>query len=201
MASHPDTDRQDQPPAAAASSRRLFTDESFVSKKIILPSHLDCSAYYQEPPDGGQMRLAPASKKFGSPSRSSRALTSSGFKRRPFQRALSMLDPPTTNVQPSLSKRRKCSPSSLMSEQSSSLEEKENSTSYPVCRPKFHRSHSENELSIMKSCELKEEVENILPDSSRYVTETTKQLEVSNHCYWAFAWLSGRCRLKCTGNK
>ena len=129
------------------------------------------------------MRLAPASKKFGSPSQSSRALTSSGFKRRPFQRALSMLDPPTTNVQPSLSKRRKCSPSSLMSEQSSSLEEKENSTSYPVCRPKFHRSHSENELSIMKSCELKEEVENILPDSSRYVTETTKQLEVSNHCY------------------
>lgn len=34
-------------------------------------------------------------------------------------------------------------------------------------KPSFVRSHSENELSIMKSCQLKEEVENILPDSSR----------------------------------
>ena len=34
-------------------------------------------------------------------------------------------------------------------------------------RPKFFRSFSENELSVMKSCELKENVDNILPDSSR----------------------------------
>lgn len=34
-------------------------------------------------------------------------------------------------------------------------------------KPVFVRSHSENELSIMRSCQLKEEVENILPDSSR----------------------------------
>jgi len=34
-------------------------------------------------------------------------------------------------------------------------------------RPKFFRSYSENEISIMKSCELKENVDNILPDSSR----------------------------------
>ena len=36
-------------------------------------------------------------------------------------------------------------------------------------RPKFFRSYSENEISIMKSCELKENVDNILPDSSRSV--------------------------------
>lgn len=34
-------------------------------------------------------------------------------------------------------------------------------------RPKFFRSFSENEISVMKSCELKENVDNILPDSSR----------------------------------
>jgi hypothetical protein len=51
-----------------------------------------------------------------------------------------------------------------MAERSTSLEGGENEAAN---RPKFHRSHSETELSIMKSCQLKEEVENILPDSSR----------------------------------
>lgn len=37
----------------------------------------------------------------------------------------------------------------------------------PTKKTSFVRSHSLNELSIMKSCQLKEEVENILPDSSR----------------------------------
>ena len=227
-------DREQPPPPAANAASSMITDDGFdldtlatiredsesesprfdlsalLSKKIILPSHLECSALYQQPPDGGQIRpAATASKKFEPPPRCSRPLTSSGFKRPLFRRALSMLDPPTAadhnsplsrgifdfniprfkrpnppgsdvgggggSVQPSLSKRRKCSPSSLMSERSSSLEEAESSTSdSSVCRPKFHRSHSENELSIMKSCQLKEEVENILPDSSRYTTKTTK---------------------------
>jgi len=37
----------------------------------------------------------------------------------------------------------------------------------PDKRPKFFRSHSENHLSVMKACELKADIPNILPDSSR----------------------------------
>lgn len=39
--------------------------------------------------------------------------------------------------------------------------------SVPDKRPKFFRSHSENHLSVMKACELKADIPNILPDSSR----------------------------------
>jgi hypothetical protein len=87
-------------------------------------------------------------------------------------------NPPGEGAQQSLSKRRKCSP---LAERSTSMEEggeEGGGGGEADCsggggggssctRPKFHRSHSETELSIMKSCQLKEEVENILPDSSR----------------------------------
>ena len=71
-------------------------------------------------------------------------------------------DPPRNDELDNCSKRRKFNPSSLMSDRSQSVQEAE------VKKPKFFRSHSENELSVMHSCQLKEEVEDILPDSSRY---------------------------------
>merc|ERR1719489_553211 len=54
-----------------------------------------------------------------------------------------------------------------MCERSTSLQENNSSSGVTRKKPAFVRSHSENELSIMKSCQLKEEVEDILPDSSR----------------------------------
>jgi len=54
-----------------------------------------------------------------------------------------------------------------MCERSISLQENNSSNGITRKKPAFVRSHSENELSIMKSCQLKEEVEDILPDSSR----------------------------------
>ena len=56
-----------------------------------------------------------------------------------------------------------------MCERSISLQENNPCTGASRKKPSFVRSHSENELSIMKSCQLKEEVEDILPDSSRLV--------------------------------
>jgi len=64
-----------------------------------------------------------------------------------------------------LGKKRRMTPSGLMCERSTSLQE--NNPGAGRKKPSFVRSHSENELSIMKSCQLKEEVEDILPDSSR----------------------------------
>lgn len=180
-----------------------FDLTALLSKKIILPSHLESSALYQQPCEGAQARARPVQP----PPRCVRPHNSGGgFKRPLFRRALSMLDAPSAGAHmavdggssssnfdfsipgfkrpnppscgegavgqggptQSQSKRRKCSPSSLMSERSTSLEEETTSDCNQSARPKFHRSHSENELSIMKSCQLKEEVENILPDSTRY---------------------------------
>lgn len=70
-------------------------------------------------------------------------------------------------------KKRRVTPGGLMCERSISLQENNPCTGASRKKPSFVRSHSENELSIMKSCQLKEEVEDILPDSSRlYVLPT-----------------------------
>jgi hypothetical protein len=70
-------------------------------------------------------------------------------------------EPPKDEETENSSKRRKFNPSSLMPERSFSLQGSDTK------KPKFFRSHSENELSVMHSCQLKEEIEDILPDSSR----------------------------------
>jgi hypothetical protein len=221
---HSSPERQQESAAAAAATNAIFDDgfgldtlatiredsetespkfdlTALLSKKIILPSHLESSALFQQPCDGRRSNLpAPSRPLEPPPPRCGRAHVGGGsvggFKRPLFRRALSMLDPPSAStnnspvsrggfdlniprfkrpippssssdggVQPSVSKRRKCSPSSL---ERSSWEEEAARGEEDSGRPKFHRSHSENELSIMKSCQLKEEVENILPDSSRY---------------------------------
>jgi len=70
-----------------------------------------------------------------------------------------------------LGKKRKTTPSGLI--RADSLQENNQGGGVGRKKPSFVRSHSENELSIMKSCQLKEEVEDILPDSSRlYVLPT-----------------------------
>eukprot|EP00092_Neocalanus_flemingeri_P025046 GFUD01027161.1.p1 GENE.GFUD01027161.1~~GFUD01027161.1.p1 ORF type:complete len:689 (-),score=173.90 GFUD01027161.1:484-2550(-) len=66
-----------------------------------------------------------------------------------------------------LGKKRRVTPGGLMCERSISLQESNPCSGSGRKKPSFVRSHSENELSIMKSCQLKEEVEDILPDSSR----------------------------------
>jgi hypothetical protein len=196
-----------------------FDLSALLSKRIILPSHLECSALFQQPgevaSDLTMVRARPpaamgeAQTGFDLPPARRPNHVGGGFKRPQFRRALSMLDPPACSdnnsplsrgggglrdyniprfkrpnppgegPQQSLSKRRKCSP---LAERSTSMEEggdgegggeADSSCSSggggSCTRPKFHRSHSETELSIMKSCQLKEEVENILPDSSRYL--------------------------------
>ena len=108
-----------------------------------------------------------------------------GFKRPTFRRAMSMIDrptesefdspvsrnaeygllqnfkrpePPRDEDQDQASKRRKFDASSLDKNDSADRR-----------KPKFYRSHSANELSIMKSCHRLYEVDNILPDGSRSV--------------------------------
>lgn len=229
----PSPQRDQQKPAAAAVASRIITDDGFgldtlatiredsesegsprfdlsalLSKRIILPSHLETAALYQQPCETLAFRRDPTTVACRSGAEGGGALykpppprrpnNGGGFKRPLFRRALSMLDPPTGSCldtsspvsrggggsydfniprfkrpnpprdgssQPSLSKRFKSSPNSLLTERCNSLEE--SAAESGQARPKFHRSHSENELSIMKSCQLKEEVENILPDSSR----------------------------------
>ncbi len=190
-----------------------FDLSALLSKKIILPSHLESSVLYQQPSCDADRQARPsaaaACKQYAPPPPRCARPVGCGFKRPLFRRALSMLDPPTAaansdnnipshagvldftiprfkrpippgcnsssdaeRVVQSQSKRRKCNPSSLVSERSTSLMDEEAGgvveNQGGTARPKLHRSHSENELSIMKSCQLKEEVENILPDSSRY---------------------------------
>ena len=95
-----------------------------------------------------------------------------------FRRALSMLDQPTgTDFCSPVSRNSDCSfserfkrpePPRTDEPEVSSKRRKINVATLPATsKPKFFRSHSENELSVMKSCQLKEEVDNILPDSSR----------------------------------
>ena len=149
------------------------------NKMVILPSHIENNSAFINPL---QDEIKPTEIHFS-------RKPSFGLQNRPkFRRALSMLDRPTgsdfdspvsrnatfnlarfkrpdppRNDEPdNCSKRRKFNPSSLMSDRSQSVQEAE------VKKPKFFRSHSENELSVMHSCQLKEEVEDILPDSSRY---------------------------------
>lgn len=71
-------------------------------------------------------------------------------------------NPPKEGVAPQMNKRQKFNPSSLLGERSISLQESKSSS-----KPKFMRSHSVNDLGIMKYCQQKEEMENILPDGSR----------------------------------
>jgi len=71
-------------------------------------------------------------------------------------------NPPKEGVLPLMNKRQKFNPSSLLGERSISLQESKSSS-----KPKFMRSHSANDLGIMKYCQQKEEMENILPDGSR----------------------------------
>lgn len=151
------------------------------NKMVILPSHLENNMAFNNPL---QDEIKPTENYFP-------RKPFVGAQNRPtFRRALSMLDrptgsdfdspvsrnatfnltrfkrpdPPRDEDTETCSKRRKFNPSSLMSERSQSLQ----GTS-EVKKPKFFRSHSENELSVMQSCQLKEEIEDILPDSSRYL--------------------------------
>jgi len=171
--------------------------DSLLSNKIILPGHLDDNLAFQNPLDEEMKSLAkpiekrssfkagkrptfrralsmldrPTGTDFDSPvSRNSDFSLISRFKRPEPPRHCEVTD--------AASKRRRFNPTDNSNQTTSSRSgsafsapTKENSctSSDDVERkkPKFYRSHSENELSVMKSCQLKEEVENILPDSSR----------------------------------
>ena len=160
-----------------------FDLNSLLSNKIILPDHLDGNKAFTNPStsDDPKPEAEPIVRKI-----------SLGMQKRPtYRRALSMFEkptgsefdspvsrnsefsivsglsrfkrpePPRDEEQDNSSKRRRFNCSSLMSDQSfAGSEERRN-------KPKFYRSHSENELSVMKSCQLKEEIDDILPDSSR----------------------------------
>jgi len=76
-------------------------------------------------------------------------------------------DPPPGGIGIVMGKKKRVTPGGLMCERSVSLHESDSNVELNRKKPSFVRSHSENELSIMKSCQLKEEVEDILPDSSR----------------------------------
>lgn len=162
------------------SSKPGFT--SLFSAPIILPQHIkDNSAF-----------TAPA-QSFPQSSRSE-GIPNTSTARPMFRRALSMFTAPSPTCLDSdspvsrnslvelkpgfkrpdppqaggcMGKKRRVTPGGLMCERSTSLQENNSSSGVTRKKPAFVRSHSENELSIMKSCQLKEEVEDILPDSSR----------------------------------
>jgi len=155
---------------------------SLFSAPIILPQHIADNSAFAAP----ALSFPPASRADGLPSTSTA--------RPMFRRALSMFnapspacldsdspvsrnslaelkpgfkrpDPPQPGV--CMGKKRRVTPGGFMCERSISLQENNSNTGIMRKKPAFVRSHSENELSIMKSCQLKEEVEDILPDSSR----------------------------------
>jgi len=156
---------------------------SLFSAPIILPQHIKDSPAFTAPaqsfPPVSRMDIntttarpmfrralsmfsAPSPTCLDSDSPVSRHELKPGFKRP---------DPPITSG--CLVKKRRVTPESLMCERSISLQENNSCLVMSRKKPNFVRSHSENELTIMKSCQLKEEVENILPDSSRlYVLPT-----------------------------
>jgi len=151
-----DEDQENQSPS--------FDLNSLLSKKILLPEKLRETDICSEDIPHFPMPLKRASS----------------FGKRPgnFRRALSMLDQPTgsdfcspvsRNSDISLSERfKRPDPPRNDEPETSSKRRKINVATLPeFSKPKFFRSHSENELSVMKSCQLKEEVDNILPDSSR----------------------------------
>jgi len=174
-----------------------FDLSSLLSDKIILPSHLDDKQAFTNPLDDQIIPMSrplankngyipskrptirralsmldrPTGTDFNSPiSRNSDSSLSSRFKRPEPPRNFDFSD--------ATSKRRKFNPiEATVSSAAAAGPELDAASSQVYCppvpddmekrKPKFYRSHSENELSVMKSCQLKEEVENILPDSSR----------------------------------
>lgn len=148
---------------------------SLFSAPIVLPHHLKENSVFNAP-----MQTYPLSSRCDSlKTQTARPL---------FRRALSMFNAPSPSCLDSdspisrnssnslkpgfkrpdpprglgcLAKKNKETVSNNVCEKSASLQANETK------KPSFVRSHSENELSIMKSCQLKEEVEDILPDSSR----------------------------------
>jgi len=164
---------------------------SLFSNPMILPQHLKDNSAFTAPTQS----LPPSSRcEFPSNPHSARPM---------FRRALSMFNAPSPSCLDSdspisrnslvelkagfkrpeppmlggggacLGKKRRMTPGGLICERSNSLQENSPGAGVGRKKPSFFRSHSENELSIMKSCQLKEEVEDILPDSSRlYVLPT-----------------------------
>lgn len=155
---------------------------SLFSAPIILPQHLKDNSAFTAPtqsfpptnrtdipsnPPSARPMFRRALSMFAAPSptcldsdspvsRNSLVELKAGFKR-----------PEPPQVGACLGKKRRVTPGGLMCERSISLQENNPGSGGGRKKPFFVRSHSENELSIMKSCQLKEEVDDILPDSSR----------------------------------
>jgi len=177
-----------------------FGFDSLFSNPIVLPQHLKENSAFTAP-----MQSFP-------PTNSQNFQTNTASARPFFRRALSMFNAPSQSCVDSDSpvsrnsavdlkpgfkrpdppqfggitgcfgKKKRITPSGFMCERSVSLQE--NSPSNVIAKKKqsFVRSHSANELSIMKSCQLKEEIDDILPDSSRlYVLPTLPPAAGSKH--------------------
>jgi len=158
-------------------SPKLLHSMSFLKNRIILPSQLEGKPAFTAPPcdlSSDLQLLSTASFRLPVPST-----------RPQFRRALSMMEPsqlPSNSVSSPLSRGSKANctrfkrpeppreGASLLGVKKRRMGE----LATPPCigelgrkKPVFCRSHSETELSIMKSCQLKEETPDILPDSSR----------------------------------
>lgn len=155
-----------------------FDLNSLLSNKMYLPAQQQ----EQEPPELS-LNVKDAALVKPIPERKLSLGSRIGFRRPTIRRAMSMIDrpmesefdspvsrhtdygllpnfkrpePPRNEEEDNASKRRKFDASSL--ERSEEGERR---------KPKFYRSHSENEVTIMKSCHRLYEVDNILPDGSR----------------------------------
>jgi len=178
---------EEEETASDTDSPRLLHSLSLLNNRMILPSELEGKEAFTAPtPDISSDLQLLSTASFRRPAASARPQ---------FRRALSMLEPsqlpsnrnsPLSRVQPNqgdikLGFKRPEPPRDNHTHRDRDqgpkllgVKKRRLGVTEPPCqgelerkKPVFSRSHSETELSIMRSCQLKEETPDILPDSSR----------------------------------